>query len=495
MIPFQKNPYKKRNPYARASSSSSKNDRRGSSNAAALSGSSSGMSTSRQNQQLRNNPNDDNDDGVVRNGAYFSKDSPYTTGNDVHGAEIVGAPARSIQQGQMKVDDDRNTDPCGCGGAHSYSSSSYQNIIQNGQCDSATNGLDVNHMGSGLTDNLPSDVKAHNVLKRTRHSLQNTLLNFYGFDTFRDGQEEVIKAVVFEKKDAAVFWSTGRGKSLCFQLPALHSGKTAIVISPLISLMQDQCAKLNALSGNKHKVATYLGSAQRDLNAEDRAMRGEYKVVYVTPERILASSSFLSRLAALKENHGISLFAIDEAHCISQYGHDFRPDFMKLGVIRNHPVLSQVPIVALTATAVPRVQTDILTSLKMRSPMVSIRSFDRENLRISVRRRPDGGFRVAFKGFVAELNAAKQKGNFHDGGGHSTIIYVRTRDSTERIASWLNSQLMDAGIKVGAYHAGLPQNARDEIHTAFLVGSMDIVVSTVAVSVGNPLRFSLALLV
>jgi len=492
MIPFHKNPYKKHNPYACASLSSSKNDRRRNSNVAALLGSSSGMSMLHQNQQLCNNRNEDHDDGDggdgVRNGAYFSKDSPYTTGNDVHGADIVGAPARSNQQGQMKVDDDRDTDPSRCGGAHSYGSS-YQNIIQNGKCDSATNGLNVNHMGSGSTDNLPSDVGADNGLKRARHSLHNTLLNFYGFDTFRDGQEEVIKAVLFEKKDAAVFWSTGRGKSLCFQLPALHSGETVIVISPLISLMQDQCAKLNALSGNKQKVATYLGSAQRDLNAEDRAMRGEYKVVYVTPERILASSSFLSRLAALKENHGLSLIAIDEAHCISQYGHDFRPDFMKLGVIRNHPVLSQVPIVALTATAVPRVQKDILTSLKMRSPLVSIRSFDRENLQISVRRRPDGGFRVAFKGFVAELNTAKQKGNFHDGGGHSTIIYVRTRDSTERIASWLNSQLMDAGIKVGAYHAGLPLEARDEIHTAFLVGSMDIVVSTVAVSVGKRYAF------
>ena len=435
-----------------------------------------------------NGKDEDNDD--VRNESFLSKDSTCTTENDVHGAEIACARAPTNQQRQMKVDDDdvtliflnhtgdsddKDSSTGRCGRAYSFRSS-YR--------DSAENTLNENNMGSVSTENLPSEVGVGNRLKRAHHSLENTLLYFYGFNTFRDGQEEVIKAVLFNKKDAAVFWSTGQGKSLCYQLPALHSGKTAIVISPLISLMQDQCAKLNALSGNQQKIATYVGSAQRDVNAEDRAMKGEYKFVYVTPERIFASSSFLSQLAALNESQGLSLIAIDEAHCLSQYGHDFRPDFMKLGLIRNHPALSQVPIVALTATAAPRVQKDIFTSLKLKAPLVSIRSFDRENLQVSVRCRPNGGFRVAFKGFVAELNAAKQSGNFNDGGGYSTIIYTHTRDSTERIASWLHTQLMDA-IKVGAYHAGLSQTTRDEIHNAFLVGSMDIVVSTVAVSVGN----------
>lgn len=142
----------------------------------------------------------------------------------------------------------------------------------------------------------------------------DALKKYYGFDAFREGQEDVIQAVLEEKRDAAIFWATGQGKSICFQIPALVSGKTAVVISPLISLMQDQCTKLNALGAScgEGMIANHLSSYQLDSSVEHRAMNGEYKVIYVTPERIVSSSSLLSGLERLHEAHGISLFAVDE---------------------------------------------------------------------------------------------------------------------------------------------------------------------------------------
>eukprot|EP00976_Prorocentrum_cordatum_P103885 1193645-Prorocentrum_minimum.AAC.1 len=167
-------------------------------------------------------------------------------------------------------------------------------------------------------------------------ALRETLEDYYGHSDFRSGQEAVVQAVL-RGRDVAVLWCTGSGKSLCYQFPALHSKKTAVVVSPLISLMTDQVTHLNnTVGGSVHwhnsgggarqKLACFLGSAQYDLSVEAAALRGEYAIVYVTPEKLLAGG-FLSRLAELHKAKGLSLLAVDEAHCVSQWGHDFRPQY------------------------------------------------------------------------------------------------------------------------------------------------------------------------
>ena len=314
-----------------------------------------------------------------------------------------------------------------------------------------------------------------------RSEIVQTLQTYFGFSSFRDGQEEVIKSLVTRGQDAAVFWATGQGKSLCFQIPALYLRKTVIVVSPLISLMQDQCAKLNALASanNEPDVATYLGSGQMDPSIESRALNGEFLLVYVTPEKIV-NSSFLSRLATLKQSRGIALFAVDEAHCVSQWGHDFRREFLQLGQIRMQPGLEDVPVLTLTATAVPRVQRDIVKSLHLTDPYLSIKTFDRENLIISVNRKPQGSFKEALFPLVDELREASESGT----AGQSTIIYSPTKALVDDIAFWLGANLSEHGVKVQPYHAGLSLQQRQSTHTAFLVGSVTAIVATVAFGMG-----------
>ena len=209
--------------------------------------------------------------------------------------------------------------------------------------------------------------------KTTTTTLKETLEKYYGYSNFRPGQEEVIKAAM-EGSDTCVFWSTGSGKSLAYQLPALHEGgKMSIVVSPLISLMQDQVTALNNTVGNiadgsggNNDIACFLGSGQTDTTVEERVFRGDYKIVFVTPEKISfvsddggfgsssSSSVFMQRLQSLKAMNKIGLIAIDEAHCISQWGHDFRVSYKKLAVLRDQ--LPGIPIMALTATAVKHVR-------------------------------------------------------------------------------------------------------------------------------------------
>ena len=208
----------------------------------------------------------------------------------------------------------------------------------------------------------------------------------FGFDDFRDGQEEVIQAAL-AGRDVAVFWATGQGKSLCYQLPALLTGKTVVVVSPLVSLMQDQVTKANYQQGRE--VAALLGSAQLDFTVEQRAWRGELPLVYMTPEKIAAGG--LGNLVKLHDEGRLLLVAIDEAHCVSEWGHDFRKDYRSLGVLRER--MPALPIMALTATAVPAVRDDIVRSLGMRDAHTSRQSSYRRNLAISCRRKMGAGMR------------------------------------------------------------------------------------------------------
>lgn len=293
-------------------------------------------------------------------------------------------------------------------------------------------------------------------------ALEATLEKYFGHGKFRPGQLQVLQAVL-NGSDAAVFWATGSGKSMCYQIPALHTGNVSLVVSPLISLMQDQVNKLNGLV--QQPVATFLGSAQTDPSQEMAALNGQYRVVYVTPEKLL-SSGFLDELARMHTSIcPLSLIAIDESHCVSEWGHSFRADYRQLHQVRNHSVLSQVPLVALTATAVPRVQDDILTSLQLRNPLIARQSFDRDNLKIQIHKKK--GLHAAMDPLIPKMKS------------QSTIIYASTRDQVEEITSFLAPKL-----QVEAYHAGLTNEQRHQAHVNFLVGTTKVIVATVAFGMG-----------
>lgn len=296
------------------------------------------------------------------------------------------------------------------------------------------------------------------------------LKEYFGHEEFRPGQREVVHAAA-AGRDVAVFWATGAGKSLCYQLPALQAGKTVVVVSPLISLMQDQVIKFNATIGTAqggHR-ACFLGSAQVDPQVEQDAVKGKYRLVYVTPEKIC--TSFLDRLKVLHGERGLTLLAVDEAHCISEWGHDFRPAYRELKNVRA--ALPGLPIMALTATAVPRVQEDILAQLGLRQDvLVSKSSFDRHNLRISCLRKSTMATDL---GRIAEVIRSQ---------GGSTIVYARTQNETESVAAFLKDRLAPSGIAVAAYHGGLPTGQREEAHVAFLSGKVQVIAATVAFGMG-----------
>jgi len=319
---------------------------------------------------------------------------------------------------------------------------------------------------------LSSNIAAANRVPR-RHidvniedELRQVLREYFGHDDFRPGQLDVARALC-SGKDSAVFWATGAGKSMAYQIPALKTRKTAIIVSPLISLMVDQVNNFNATAGTMgvKPKACYLGSAQVDPMVETCAVRGDYLLVYVTPEKL--TLGFLKKLEPLQKRGQLSLLAVDEAHCISEWGHDFRPSYRELKNIREQ--LPNVPIVALTATAVSRVQTDIVEQLGLRSPLVSRTSFDRPNLVLRCRRKVG---RVADYECIA---AGIEKGG-------STIVYVPTQAETEALSSFLSEKLPAGSVRT--YHGGLPLGAREKAHLDFLSGTAKAVVATVAFGMG-----------
>lgn len=313
----------------------------------------------------------------------------------------------------------------------------------------------------------------------------DALRTFFGHGEFRRGQEEVVQAAL-SRKDALVVMATGSGKSACFQLPGLVLGKPVAVISPLVSLMQDQVIRLNqTVAPTLVKLgklppngvaATYLGSSQFDQTAVAEAARGNVPFIYLTPEKTIEYGG-LQMLRHIHETVGLALIAVDEAHCVSEWGHDFRPVYQSLGALRKE--LPTVPIHALTATATPRVRADIKKSLGLCEDSIEVVCpFGRPNLSFQV--RPKRGMGVDLMFVVQELKKPIPP---------STAVYCSTKADVESIQGFLQSHLAPLGRVALTYHAGMPLDARKSAHMAFLTGMLDgklapVVVATVAFGMG-----------
>lgn len=285
------------------------------------------------------------------------------------------------------------------------------------------------------------------------------LKSYFGYDEFRPMQQEIIEAVT-SGSDALVLMPTGGGKSLCYQIPALMMEGTAVVVSPLISLMKDQ---VEALHANGIEAATLNSGIPVDEERRIRelCMSGKIRLLYISPERLMLELDWLA------ESMRVSLFAIDEAHCISQWGHDFRPEYTQLGII--HGRFPDVPVIALTATADKLTKTDIVEKLRLRNPRIFISSFDRPNLSLDVKR----GLSAADK-----LRAIMQVIGRHP--HESGIIYCISRRVTESLAEKLKAK----GVAVGVYHAGLPIDQRNRVQEDFINDRIDVVVATIAFGMG-----------
>ncbi len=284
-----------------------------------------------------------------------------------------------------------------------------------------------------------------------------TLHEIFGYSEFRPQQKEIVETLI-SGSDAFVLMPTGGGKSLCYQIPALHREGVAIVVSPLISLMKDQ---VDALVANGVKAAFYNSSLKAEESRQVLAKLhdGDLDLLYVAPERLL-SDSFLERLKSLT----VALFAIDEAHCVSQWGHDFRPEYVRLGQLREH--FPEVPMIGLTATADPQTRQDVLQRLGLAKAKCFIAGFDRPNIRYTV---------------VAKQKPFDQlRGFLDDHQKEAGIVYALSRKRVEEVAE----RLAAAGFKARAYHAGLGDKERKKVQEMFLRDDIDIVVATVAFGMG-----------
>ncbi len=294
---------------------------------------------------------------------------------------------------------------------------------------------------------------------QTIDSPAHILQTIFGYDSFRHNQKEIIDQVL-DGKDALVLMPTGGGKSLCYQVPALCLPGVTVVVSPLIALMKDQVDAL-VLSGVKAAFLNSTQSSSEQAYLSDQLKNNELKLIYVAPERLVGQDKqFLQFLKTIP----VSLFAIDEAHCISQWGHDFRPEYRVLGELKG--TFPDTPIIALTATADGLTKKDILLQLNLKAPKVFENSFNRPNIFYTV--KPKRGH---YEELVDYLEAHK-----NDSG----IIYCLSRAATEKLAE----DLVEDGFQAAAYHAGLEKNLRDERQDLFLKDEIKIMVATIAFGMG-----------
>ncbi|MEN0004281.1 MAG: ATP-dependent DNA helicase RecQ [Bacteroidota bacterium] len=298
----------------------------------------------------------------------------------------------------------------------------------------------------------------------TKETLHGALQQYFGFDKFKGNQEEIIKSVL-AGKDTFVIMPTGGGKSLCYQLPALMSDGTALVISPLIALMKNQVDSIRGYSQND-EVAHFLNSSlnkSQMRQVKQDIVDGKTKVLFIAPETLTKDEN----ISFFRETN-VSFVAVDEAHCISEWGHDFRPEYRRIREMLDG-IDKDIPIVALTATATPKVQSDIVKNLSMGSDAKYISSFNRSNLYYEV--RPKGKKEQTIKSIIQIIKSMD---------GQSGIIYVQSRKSAGEIAKALKVN----DIKAAPYHAGLDAKTRSKTQDEFLMEDVDVIVATIAFGMG-----------
>lgn len=291
--------------------------------------------------------------------------------------------------------------------------------------------------------------------------LEQALKYHFGYDNFRPGQRQIIEDAL-QNRDLLVVMPTGGGKSLCFQLPAVINKGLTVVVSPLIALMQDQVEALR----NNNISATFLNSSLNPYKVrsrEDAILNGKIKLLYVAPERLL-SERFLPFLDLVHHQVGISNFAIDEAHCVSEWGHDFRPEYRQLKSLRKR--YADIPTTALTATATDRVRNDIIQQLGLKQPSIHIASFNRQNLYYEVRAKSKSAYAELLE-LIREIDG-------------SAIIYCLTRKKVDE----LTFKLQNDKIAALAYHAGLSDEERSQNQTRFIRDDVRVMVATIAFGMG-----------
>ena len=299
--------------------------------------------------------------------------------------------------------------------------------------------------------------------KKSRQQLMNpiqqVLKTYFGYTDFRPLQEEIISHLLLNK-DALMLMPTGGGKSVCYQVPAIICKGTAIVVSPLISLMKDQVESLRN-NGIAAAVLNSNNDETENLRIRRACMEGKLKLLYISPEKLVAEANYF-----LRDIH-VSFFAIDEAHCISQWGHDFRPEYTQLGILRS--LFPQTPVIALTATADKLTREDIVKQLHLREPRIFLSSFDRPNLSLTVKR----GYQSKEKNKAILEFIAQHR-------GESGIIYCMSRKNTENVAQILQKN----GIRTTIYHAGLETEKRNRAQDDFINDRIQVVCATVAFGMG-----------